>query len=68
MKMLITLEPYGIFGTNVAYLFVLICPATGMQNGDKEMLSIVLAGRRLLVKIMLITLEPHVILKSNFAF
>ena len=32
-------------------------PVTGMQNGDKASPSIILAGRGLLVKI-LITLEP----------
>ena len=37
------------------YLF-LYCPATGMQYGDKGLPSIVLAGRGLLVK-MLITIE-----------
>ena len=60
VKMLITLEPDGIFGSNFAYLFILTfnCPATGMQNGDDAMTSIILADRGLLVK-MLITLETH---------
>ena len=34
------------------------CPATGMQTDDEGLSSINLAGRGLLVK-MLITLEPH---------
>ena len=34
------------------------CPATVMENGGETMPSISLAGRCLLVK-MLITLEPH---------
>ena len=53
MKMLITLEQHGIFGSKAYY-----CPATGMQNGDVALLSIILAGRGLLVK-MLITLDLH---------
>ena len=36
-----------------------------MQNGDEALPSIILAGRVLLVK-MLITLEPHDIFASNF--
>ena len=39
------------------YLFK-YCPATGMLNGDEGLPSIILAGRGLLLK-MLITLEPH---------
>ena len=49
VKMLIILEPHGIFRH---------CPATGMQNGDEALPSIILADRGLLVK-MPITLEPH---------
>ena len=56
--MLITLEPDGIFGSNVAYLFILNFPATVMQNGDEGSPSIISADRGLLVK-LLITLEPH---------
>ena len=56
--MLITPEPYGIFGSNFAYLPILTCPVTGMQNGDKALPSIILAGRGLLVKTLLI-LELH---------
>ena len=59
MKILRTLEPYGIFESNFAYLFILIFSShPGMQNGDKGLLSIILAGQGLSVK-MLITLEPH---------
>ena len=36
-----------------------------MQNGDEAALSINLAGRAILVK-MLITLEPHGIFSPNF--
>ena len=57
MKMLITLERHGIFESNFAYLFY-HCPATGMQNGDAALQSIIFAGQGILVK-MLITLEPH---------
>ena len=38
-----------------------------MQNGDEALPSISLAGRGQLV-IMLITLEPHGIFWSNFAY
>ena len=34
VKMLITLEPNCIFGSNYAYLFIIYCPATGMQNAE----------------------------------
>ena len=57
VKMLITIELHGIFGSNFAYL-VYHCPVTGMQNGDEALLNIILAGWGLLVK-MLIFLEPH---------
>ena len=58
VKMLITLEPRGIFALNFVYLCILT-PATAMQNGDEASPSIILAGRALLVK-MLLTLEPVV--------
>ena len=38
-----------------------------MQKGDEASPSIILAGRALLVK-MLITLEPHGIFGSNFVY
>ena len=38
-----------------------------MQNGDEASPSIILAGRALLVK-MLITLEPHGIIGSYFVY
>ena len=43
------------------------CPATDMQNDNEASSSIIMAGRALLVK-MLITLEPHVIFGSNFVY
>ena len=68
VKMLITVELRGIFGSNVIYIYVFYhCPATGMKKGDESSPSIILAGRALLVK-MLITLEPHGILGSNFVY
>ena len=48
-------SPHGIFGSNFAYLH---CPATGMQKDDEASPSTILAGRGILLK-MLITLEPH---------
>ena len=66
VKMLTTVEPHGIFGSNFVYIYVFYhCPATGIEKGDEASPSIILAGRALLVK-MLITLEPHGILSSNF--
>ena len=59
LKIFITLEPYGLFGSNFAYLFILILSSyPGMQNGGESLLSIILAGQGLLEK-MLITLKPH---------
>ena len=43
------------------------CPATDMQNGDEASPSIILAGRALLMK-MLITLELRGIFVSNFVY
>ena len=37
VKMRITLEPCGSFGSNFLYL----CPATSMQNSDEASLSII---------------------------
>ena len=58
MKMLITLVPHGIFGSNFVYLCISTFPTAGMQNGDEASLSINLAGQALLVK-MLKTIGPH---------
>ena len=41
------------------------CSATGMQNSDETLPSIILAGRGLVVT-MLITLEPHHIFFTKF--
>ena len=59
VKLLITLEPYRIFGSNFAYLFYYYL-TTGIQNGDKGLPIIILASWGILVKI-LITFEPHFI-------
>ena len=43
--------------------------AAGMQNGDIGMPIIILAGRGLLVNMLIhVTLEPHSILSCNFAY
>ena len=57
VKILITLEPLGLFESNFAYLFH--CQATGMQKDDMGLPSINFAGRAIIVK-MLITLERMV--------
>ena len=70
MKMLITLEPHGIFGSNFVYLCILVLSRhwnDGMKKCNESSPSIILAGRALLVK-MLITFEPHAIFGSNFVY
>ena len=62
IEIIIALEPYGIFKSNFACIDILTLSShSGLQNGDKGLLSIILAGHGLLMK-MLIPLEPHVIL------
>ena len=68
MKILITLEPYGMFGSSFAHLFVLILSShPGLQNGGESLPNIILVCQGRSVK-MLIALEPHGIFKSNFAY
>ena len=54
LNILITLESYGIFRSNLACVFILILSS----HCDEGLPSIILAGRGILVK-MFITLEPH---------
>ena len=55
-----------VYLIQILYIYVFLhCPATGMKKCEKASSSIILAGRTLLVK-MLITLEPHGIFGSNF--
>ena len=44
MKMVITLEPYGIFGSNLYTNVFKHSPAAGMLNGDEASPSIILTG------------------------
>ena len=45
VKMFITLEPHYIFVSNFVVVFLFKhCPVTGMQNSDKALPSIILAG------------------------
>ena len=53
------LEPHGIFGPSFADLYILLCPANGMQNIDEASPSIISVGRGLKLVKMLITLETH---------
>ena len=39
VKMHITLEPHGIFGSNLHIYLLKNCPDIDMQNGDKALLS-----------------------------
>ena len=57
VKMLITLEPHGIFGSNFEYLRILTLSSHYHEKSDEASPSIILAALSLLVK-MLITLEP----------
>ena len=54
IKMLITLEPHVIFGSNFVYLCIITLSSHWYEKGDEASQSIILAGRALLVK-MLIT-------------
>ena len=57
--MLINLKPHGIFRSSFAYLLFIhfnIVQTLGMHIGDDTLSSIILAGRGILVK-MLITLK-----------
>ena len=66
MRMLITLEPDGLFGSNSVYIYVFKhCPATGMKKDEEASPCIILAGKALLVK-MFITLGPHSIILFKF--
>ena len=65
VKMLITLVPHGIFGSNIVYYCILTLSNAGMRNDDETSASIVLAGLALLVK-MFRPLEPCGSFGSNF--
>ena len=68
MKMLITLEPDGLFGSNSVYIYIYVfkhCPATGMKKDEEASPCIFFAGQALLVKIF-ITLGPHSIILFKF--
>ena len=67
VKMLITLEPHGIFGSNFVYLCILTLSSHCYEKGDEASPSIILAGQALLVK-MLINVEPHGIFGSIFLY
>ena len=68
MKMVITLVPHGIFGSNFVYLCILTLSSHWYEKKcDEASPSIIFDGRALLVK-MLITLEPHGIFGSCTAW
>ena len=60
VKMLITIEPHGIFGSNLAYMYLYILKLFSLwcENGNEALPGISSVDRGLLVK-MLRTLEPH---------
>ena len=61
----IILETHGILDKILHTYLLQYCPATGMHIGDNVMLSIILGGQGLLVK-MLITLDPRGIFLIKF--
>ena len=63
-KMLITLDPRDIFGSDFAYLFIILTLSSDWYEAS---LSIISAGRGLLAK-MFITLQLHGIFRSHFAY
>ena len=63
----ITLVPHGIFCSNFVYLCILTLSSHWYEKSDEASPSINLAGRALLVK-MLITREPDGIFGSNFVY
>ena len=65
MKMLITLEPDGIFGSNFVYLSILTLSSHWYEKGDEASTSIILVGQALLVN-MLITLETALCIWFKF--
>ena len=67
VKMLITLEPHGIFGSNFVYLCSLTLSSHWYKKGNKASSSIILVGQALLLE-MLITLEPRGAFDSNFEY
>ena len=67
VEMLKTLQPHGIFGSNVVYLCILILSSHWCEKNDEASPSIILAGQAFFV-IMLLTLELHGIFGSNFAY
>ena len=67
VKMLITPEPDGIFGSNFAYSCILTLSSHWYEKGDEASSSIFLADWDLIVK-MVITLVPYGIFCSNFAY
>ena len=69
VKMLITLEPHGIFVSNFVYLCILTLSSHWYEKRYEASPSILFAGRALLMKKkMLITLEPDGIFDSNFVY
>ena len=67
MKMLITLQPHGIFGSNFVYLRISTLSSQWYEKGDEASPSIILVGLALLVT-LLMTLEPHGIFGSNLVY
>ena len=54
VKMLITLEPDGMFGSNFIYLCIVTLSSHWYEKCDEASTSIILAGRALLVKMLII--------------
>ena len=68
VKVLITLEPHGIFGSNFVYLCILTLSSHWYEKSDTASPSIILACQALLVNLILLTLERHDIFGSFFVY
>ena len=53
VKMLITHEPHGLFGSNFVYFCILTLSSNWYEKGDEALPSIILAGQALLVKMLI---------------
>ena len=67
VKMLITLEPFGIFCSNFVYLCIFTLSNHWYEKADEASASIIVAGQALLVK-MLIPLKLCGAFRSNFVY
>ena len=69
VKLLITLEPRALYGSNIDYLcIVTLFSHWCMHNGDEAPLSINLAGPAILMKMLIHAFERCGKFRSNFVY